>query len=180
MLSRRQSRVTQGEKSNINNIDLGPLLSIRSRDKIPLLPIVTQRSTVSAPASDSFVNVAHLRPKTGASCATQRETTAENYSRAKLQALLTAKEESRGEIEKRKQVEKLRKEFVERNTLHFTKLREAFRTIDKDHNGCETFSFILHFLKAYTVSSPVVILHSQVHWTKKNFTRPCNSWAASM
>ena len=147
MPSRRQSRVIQGEKSNINNIDLGPLLSIRSRDKIPLLPIVSQRSTVSAPACDSFVSVAHHRLKTGVSCASDRET-AEHSSRGKLQTLLATKEESRAEIEKSKQVEKLRKEFVERNTLHFTKLREAFRTIDKDHNGCEPFLFKLHFLMA--------------------------------
>ena len=67
MPSRRQSRVIQGEKSNINDIDLGPLLSIRSRDKIPFLPMVSQRSTVSAPACDSFVGVAHHRLKTGLS-----------------------------------------------------------------------------------------------------------------
>ena len=136
MTSRRQSRVMQGEKTNISNVELGSLLSIRSRDKNPaelLLPAVSQRSPILAPASSSRV-----RLKTVPSCVSERKS-AQNSSRCKIPTLSDTMESTSGIFERNNQVEKLRKEFVERNTLHFTKLREAFRTIDKDHNGCMNF-----------------------------------------
>lgn len=127
----------QGEKTNISNVELGSLLSIRSRDKNPaelLLPAVSQRSPILAPASSS-------RLKTVPSCVSERKS-AQNSSRCKIPTLSDSMESTSGIFERNNQVEKLRKEFVERNTLHFTKLREAFRTIDKDHNGCMNFLLI--------------------------------------
>jgi hypothetical protein len=149
MSSRRQSRVLQGEKTNIGDVDLGSLLSIRSRDKTRtelLLPLVSKRSPVSTPGSDSRLQNDH-RLKTGASCASERGF-AQSPSRGKIQTFSDSHDLPSNRIEKSKQVEKLRKEFIERNTLHFTKLREAFRTIDKDHNGCKTkvLLFLKHFL----------------------------------
>jgi hypothetical protein len=127
----------QGEKTNIRDVDLGSLLSIRSREKTPvevLLPMVSQRSAASAPASSSRVKGDQKRIKTGASHSSEK-LNAESISLGELKTIPSANELSPGKIEKNRLVEKLRKEFIERNTLHFTKLREAFRTIDKDKNG---------------------------------------------
>ena len=140
MSSRRQSRVIQGEKTNIRDVDLGSLLSIRSRLNPPveaLLPLVPQRSAVSTPAPDSRVKVSQKRLKTGASHLSEKRTV-ESLSRSELHTINTIPsfdDLSSDGIERKRLVEKLRKEFIERNTLHFTKLREAFRTIDKDKNG---------------------------------------------
>ena len=145
MSSKRQSRVMQGEKTNIGDVDLGSLLSIRSRDKNPAnfsLPALSQRSPVSAPASSSRVKVESTMLKTSASCTPERRlSTSQTTLRGKNPPFSESQESPSGRIERSNQVEKLRKEFIERNTLHFTKLREAFRTIDKDHNGCIFFLF---------------------------------------
>ncbi len=148
MSSKRQSRVMQGEKTNIGDVDLGSLLSIRSRDKSPAnfsLPALSRRSPLSAPSS-SRVKLEATTLKTGGSCTPERGlSTSQSTSRGKIPTFSDPKESPSGRIERSNQVEKLRKEFIERNTLHFTKLREAFRTIDKDHNGCifSLFSQIL-------------------------------------
>ncbi len=137
MSSRRQSRVLQGEKTNIRDVDLGSLLSIRSRDKIPadaFLPVVSQRSAASTPASSSRVKVDTKRLKTGTSYSSEKGIS-DSILKGDLKSMPPANELSPGRIESKRLVEKLRKEFIERNTLHFTKLREAFRTIDKDKNG---------------------------------------------
>jgi hypothetical protein len=161
MSVRRQSRVMQGEKTNLGDVDLGSLLSIRSREKTPaevLLPMVSRRSTTAA--SDSRIRVGiPKRLNTGAHCASERGSAELSPLRGRIHttALGTPKvspgrdflqpdqSASLGQVEKEHQsngraVEKLRKEFIERNTLHFTKLREAFRTIDKDHNGIDISS----------------------------------------
>ncbi len=162
MSVRRQSRVMQGEKTNIGNVDLGSLLSIRSREKTPaevLLPMVTRRSATAA--SDSRIKVeTPKRLKTGAAVASARETV--SPSRGRIQALTPTlgtpgrivsqpeKNLSPSQVEAHSRaVEKLRKEFIERNTLHFTKLREAFRTIDKDHNGTVLITRRLSFFETH-------------------------------
>jgi hypothetical protein len=146
MSSKRQSRVMQGEKTNIGDVDLGSLLSIRSRDKNPAnfsLPALSQRSPVLAPASSSRVKVESIMLKTSASCTPERRlSTSQTPLRGKNPPFSESQESPSARIERSNQVEKLRKEFIERNTLHFTKLREAFRTIDKDHNGDYFLSFL--------------------------------------
>jgi hypothetical protein len=167
----------QGEKTNISNVELGSLLSIRSRDKNPAdlsLPAVSQRSPILAPASSSRIKIDPVRLKTVPSCMSERKS-AQNSSRCKIPTLSDTMESTSGIFERNNQVEKLRKEFVERNTLHFTKLREAFRTIDKDHNGCMNFLPIRSSYPAlFDSDSP------QELWTRTNCIRQCNSWAASM
>ena len=146
MSSRRQSRSIQGEKTNIRDVDLGSLLSIRSRVKTPveaLLPLVPQRSAVSTPPSDSRVKDSQKRLKTGASHSSEKRTVeslsrsarSARSARSELHTIASFDDLSSDDMERKRLVEKLRKEFIDRNTLHFTKLREAFRTIDKDHNG---------------------------------------------
>jgi hypothetical protein len=138
MSSRRQLRLLQGEKTNILDVDPGSLVSSRSRAKTPaevFFPTLSSRSSVSASSSESRINVENLRSlKTGGSN--------ENSSRSKSRTPVLSNEVGRNQqLINHNAVEKLRKEFIERNTLHFTKLREAFRTIDKDHNGCRASAF---------------------------------------